>query len=246
MRFIFPMLALLIYSSASFAFINIESVRAQPGDGFLGKSSVKVAGQRGNTNKFTTNLSSVAIERGQRDEFLVLGSYAYSYTSDVRDTNNASLHFRYTFFDREENALETFVQYEFDEFKDLNDRNLGGANLRHRFYKDQTSFFFGGAGGFFELEDYKIVGTRRGFRGNFYVSYVEKLSDRATATGVIYYQPLIDSLDDFRIRFQAGLEMALSTKFSVDIDLTVNHDNWVPGPVQKTDTMYTVGFSYTY
>lgn len=241
------LLAVLFFGISARAFINVESVRQRPGSGFLGSSSFKLSGQRGNTDKLTTNLATLNILRGRRDEMLFLGNYNYGYSNDTRDTNNAQLHLRYVFMSRAPNAYEVFLQTEFDEFKNLNSRNLGGANWRARLARSlETSLFFG-LGGFYETEDYKKFAHRRGVRANVYVSLVKKLDDLLTSSATLYYQPRFSDLSDFRIRGQADLDLNLTKKLLWNLEFSLSHDSWVPQPsIIKTDMTYLTGLTLQY
>jgi hypothetical protein len=245
-RFI-SLFLVLFTSSVCSAFINVESVRQRDGEGFFGNSSLKASGQRGNTNKLTLNASTIDIQRGQRDEVLMLLDYNYGSSENIKDTNNAQAHARYVFFSREPSAYEIFAQYEFDQFKDLNSREIAGANLRRRLFRDELTSIFGAAGAFYEIEDYTSVAHRNGARGNFYLSYARKLEDRLTTSTTVYYQPLFRRAGDYRIRAQADLDVHLTHSLRLNIEYVLSHDSWVPTPnIVKTDMNWLFGLSLAY
>src|SRR5690606_22376898 len=136
--------------------------------------------------------------RYTRDELLFTGDYLYGTSFNVKDTNRGHGHLRYTFFHREKIAYETFVQSEFDEFKDLNSRNLIGANVRNRIRSDDSHILYLGYGAFYEVENFIGNDDHEGFRGNFYVSYSYKLNDLVAASLTTYYQPLLKDVETHR------------------------------------------------
>lgn len=229
------------------AFINIESVRMGARDPFVGKSQVLLSGNGGNTNKSTAALSSVNIRRWQDSEFLALLDYNYETTNNARNVNNGRVHLRQTFAADAPLAYELFVQGEFDEFQNLNARRLAGANLRHELFRDETNALFLGTGLFYEDEDYARAEDRYGVRGNLYLSYTEKLSENLQGSATLYYQPSFARGGDFRVRMQSGLNVRMTARFSVNLELEVKHESNLPDPnLQKTDTRYMAGFSVTY
>jgi Protein of unknown function, DUF481 len=244
-RFVSVILTVLI-SCRAFGFINIETVRKEKGDGFFGRSAARVSGQKGNTNKFAGTLSSLNIARGERDEVLLLANYGYAQTSGVKDTNNGQAHVRYVFDYHERYAYEVFTQIEFDEFKDLNDRTLFGANVRQRLFVDEEDSFFAGYGGFYELEHYSGGIDRHTFRANTYLSFVKRLFERVSATSTLYYQPSVIKLADFRIRFEGGINLDLTKRLALELTTTVAHDNRLPVDRVHTDISYLTGLALKY
>ena len=234
------------FSFESQAFINIETIRKEKGEGFFGRSAFRVSGQSGNTNKFTGNVSSLNIQRGSRDEVLMLGNFVYSETFGIKDTNNGQAHLRYVFNSREVFAYELFSQIEFDKFKDLNDRTLFGATIRQRLFLDDEDSFFVGYGGFYEMEHYTNNIHRFRVRGNVYLSFVKRLFDRVSATAIAYYQPAYNRLGDFRVRFEGGMNVDLSKRLALELTYTIAHDNQLPVDVVKTDSTYLTGLAVKY
>ena len=68
---LFILFVVYLGARPSWGFINIESVRQQEGGDFVGKSTLKFAGQSGNTDKLATAVSALNIIRGDRDEIMI-------------------------------------------------------------------------------------------------------------------------------------------------------------------------------
>lgn len=240
-------LAVALAALPAFGFINIESVRMGSKDAFVGKSQFMLSGNGGNTNKNTTAFSSVNINRWSNSELLALLNLNQETTNSARNVNNGQIHIRQTNASREPMAYEFFVQLEYDEFQNLNSRRLAGSNLRHEIFNDDIDAFYVGTGVFYENEDYQRADDRRGTRGNFYASYTQKLSESLQGSATIYLQPSFSRGNDFRVRFQSGLNVRVSERFSVNMELEVKHDSNLPDQnLQKTDTRYLAGFSVNY
>lgn len=246
MRILAIIFPFLFVTLPSIAFINIESVRQIPGEGFAGSSGFQFNGQDGNTQKFSSRASTLGVYRLPEDELLFLGEYRYGTSDNEIDTNRGQAHLRSTFQYHKSTAYEVFIQSEFDEFKDLNARHLAGANVRFRLLNDDRHIFYLGTGAFYEIEDFSLVEDQEGFRGNIYVSYSYKITELVSAAATTYYQPKLEDLEEYRVRFQSGLDIFVSKTLVFDVDFNLVHDTDLPEDVKPTDTDYLVGFTVKY
>lgn len=238
---------LFLFSIKSQAFINIESLRQVEGAGFLGKTTLQISGQQGNTDKFTSQFSSMGVFRDNGNEWLYTGSYKYGTSAGLRDTNLGSGHIRHTWGFLNPLAYEAFVQSGFDEFKKLNARNYVGANLRFRMVHTDKHRLYSGAGAFYEVEDFMGESEdREGVRGNFYLSYVNRLNEILSSSTTVYYQPKFKEVENYRVRLQTGLDVRLTQRLSLDVDFNLTHDTSLPADVKTTDIDYLLGFSVSY
>lgn len=228
------------------AFINVESLRQIDGKGFVGSSGLQISGQEGNTQKFTSQFTTIGVYRLDQNEWLYTANYKYGSSSYLKDTNHARGHIRHTWNYLENLAYEAFLQSEFDEFKQLNSRSYLGANLRFNLIYSDKHRLYAGLGTFYEVEDFTKNGDSEGWRGNIYLSYVNKISEITSGFFILYFQPKFSDVEDYRVRVQTGLDIRLSANLSLDIDLNLSHDTGLPDQVKKTDSDYMVGFSIKY
>ena len=106
---------------------------------------------------------------------------------------------------------------------------------------------YGGAGAFFETQDYDQIGTRRGVRLNTYLAVAEKIDERITGSATVYYQPLVDNLHNNRIRGQADLDINLTRIVMLNLEYVLSYDSWVAvDTVKNTDQSYLVGLTVKY
>lgn len=237
------LLFILTFSEGSLAFINIESIRQISGEGFVGRTGLQITGQDGNTNKFTSQLTLLTAYRSDNNEWIFTGDYKYGESFYRKDTNLGSAHIRHTWGYTNPLAYETFVQSGFNEFQELNSRNYFGGNLRFSLSEDGQSRFYLGTGAFYEIEDFSSAEDREGIRGNFYLSYLKKLNELITGSGIIYYQPLFKNAEQLRVRAQLGVDIVLTKSLILDIDLNVAHNTGLPPGVKETDIDYLLGVS---
>ena len=241
-----PLIFLAMTVVEASAFINIESIRRETGKGFVGRSGLKFSGQRGNTNKISTNVTTLNFYRFEHDEVLGLADFVYSVTSNVRDSNNGRLHLRYTFHPDTPIAPELFAQTEFDEFRDLKWRNLAGGNLRYRLLGATTQSLYAGTGIFFEKQLFNRQGGRETVRGNFYLSYVYGFNDRTSGYAVIYMQPSLRAIADTRILLHTGVGALMTERLTLDLQYNLTYDGRPPANIVPLDMMFLAGFSVKY
>jgi len=228
------------------AFINVEEVRREAGPGFVGKSSGTLNGQKGNTDKFAFGVSTLNIYRETENEYLFLGDYNFSETFGPTDTNNGRAHVRYTIHPDRRFSIETFVQSEFDQFKQIQNRDLVGANLRHRLGKNDHESFYAGYGTFLEYQIWGDDEVFRTLRANLYLSYVNKFNDHWSSYGIFYLQPSWLEMRDFRFELQAGANATITQRLSLTAQLSIETETKRPAGVKPTDLNYTSGLILKY
>lgn len=228
------------------AFINVEEVRREAGAGFVGKSSATLNGQKGNTDKFAVGLSTLNIYRHGENELLFLGDYNFSETFGPTDTNNGRLHVRYTINPEDKYSWESFIQSEFDQFKQIRSRDLAGLNLRQRLGKNQKESFYAGYGTFYEYQIWNDGEIFQIPRANLYLAYVDQFNPCCSAFGIVYLQPSWLALKDFRFELQAGTTAILTERLSLTAQFSVETETKRPVGVKPTDVTYTSGLILKY
>lgn len=239
-------LCLLFFSHSSFSFINIETLRQQNQDGFLGSAGLRISGSTGNTNKVTGSVSTLNAYLSEKREILALADYRYGASRGTKDTNNGRFHLRHTHLLKNFSDVETFAQYQFDEFRKLNSRGLAGANLRTSLFKSEKQYLNLGTGLFYERQDRAIGSDKNDTRINAYLSYVYQSSENFEAYLVAYYQPVLSRTQDARVNGDTGIEFKLSSKVSLTQQVQLSYDNDPPQGVFTTDVIYFSGLSIRY
>lgn len=242
----FFILSILLFSSNSFAFLNVESLRANSKKGISGALDLSLSGQSGNTERTNYSLSTFNKFSNSKHSLLLIASYAYGESAGERDLNRGHTHIRLTRRSERPVFLEIFNQFQFSEFQRLDLRILNGAGLRYKLIKNERTSFYAGTGVFYEIEELKGLEGVDTFRGNFYLSLVYKPSDRLTFTLTDYYQPILDGLKDFRTQADLGLLNKLTDKLSLGLTVSYSYDSRPPEEVEKTDFLYKVSFNIKY
>ena len=247
MSFPFRLLALLmLISSESQAFMNIESLRQDRSIGFKGESGFRLSGAVGNTETLTTSVQSMNAYRTEKRELLFLTRYEYGESRKVKNANKGNAHLRKTYFISSRFGLESFIQAQFDEFKKLNLRTLVGAGGRYQFFASDDFTIFSGFGSFYEWEQLEKISNERDLRINTYLSALWNLNAMTTTSLITYYQPRVDDMRDSRLIIDSGIRLRLNEKIRFHIDLGFSRDTRPPAGVKRTDTTYLSGFSVNY
>lgn len=236
-------------SHPSHAFINIETLRVNPVDGYSGSVDLTGQSQSGNTEKNILNFSSLNRFHEGRNEVLAIASYAYGETSMVKDTNKGSAHLRYARQLLERWFGEVFVQTEFDEFKNLVRRDLLGMAARTQLTKTKSFFLFSGTGFFAEKEQIKHDLDQENIRGNIYLSSVYRGELPFKVSFITYFQPLWDELSDYRLNIDLDFESPIYETLSFLISYDYQFDSRPPSgtadrPVKKYDSLVLVGLRW--
>ncbi|TNF37071.1 MAG: DUF481 domain-containing protein [Gammaproteobacteria bacterium] len=244
----------IFFSSQAFAIVNIESMRSDDETpGFKLQASFNVNGKNGNSQK--TNLETGLLFRWnqQTSRQMLIMTYEYGETSDVKDTQNSFAHLRHIQDINSRLAWEVFTQMESDEFKRLSLRALLGAGVRINLVDQGASYkSWLGLGAFRsreELEEDPGITedlTEYATRANIYHGFRYPLSETSRLFNTIYYQPVIGDAGDYRILEQFGISVDVTRDLSLKVSLDVKHDNEPPISVKQTDTSYNTGFEYRF
>jgi putative salt-induced outer membrane protein YdiY len=243
----------LLWSGAAQAIVNIEGMRGDASkSGLSGSLDLSLSGAEGNTDKIATTTSGRLLWQGADANTLLIASYSYGSSNNVRDTNKTFVHLREVLPTSDENSLEGFVQFERNEFTRLSSRKLIGGGVRQLMYDSSAGQFWLGAGTFFSterLEDdpqYSDGGTERLWRGNMYLAVDYSLNDTIRLVSTTYFQPSLEDINDQRLLEQATLRFSLNDHFALRLKLDIAHDSRPPQSIKKTDVNYLSGLEYSF
>lgn len=247
-KYLFPLVFFTMFFSAlAHGFINIEEVRRKSGSGLgvVGKTNMNLGGQEGNSQKFGGSASTLNIYEHSNSEYLFLLDYKLGVSSGKTDTNNGQMHFRYTLEPKNEFSWEFFVQFEFDQFRQLINRDLFGLNLRQRLIRTKSQSLYLGYGSFYELNEYEISSTHF-WRANIYLSYVNQLVKQVSSYLTVYYQPAWDELSNYRFQLQTGVSSEILSNLSLNIQISSATESHPQKNVKPTDFIYSSGLTLSY
>ena len=123
----------LILTSFSYSFINIEPPVIGEKEGLDGEVSIGAKYSSGNTDSLSVGLAGKGEYSEKEWLAYLIASYTYGESNDEKNANDGLIHLRYvhnianTAYD-----YEFFLQTEFNEFQDIKERSLAGANIRKK------------------------------------------------------------------------------------------------------------------
>lgn len=239
--------SLILLSSTSYAFLNIESLRQQKGQrpGLMGSTGLRLNDQKGNVDKTQFQVNTLNLLSNGKSNYIFLGQYRYGKSFSREDTRQGHLHFRYTRQSYERMASEYYLQTEFNKFENLSLRILGGAGLRFRLFSSDKQSLFAGVGAFYEREDLEREDDPENPRGNLYLSSLVYIGE-SQLSSTFYYQPNLENAADARIRFNIGLETVIMKNLTQSIEYTIRRDSRPPRRILKTDSQLSAGINIRY
>lgn len=248
--FYFKILITLIFSLISYNFayaiMNIETLRAQKNEGFQGGVNLNFIGEKGNSDKFTSNLRTLNAYIKNRHEILLLTNYTYGESLQIKDTHKGSAHVRYTYRLTPIFSSEFFTQAEFDQFRLLDYRQIAGLGLRTPLLTKPHSLVVIGYGGFYEYEVYNSSPDEERVRLNFYLSNYVEINSQVSLSSTLYLQPDVKDFEDLRAIFSPIVKTKISEKLSLVTLVNLRFDNRPVADTEKYDLSYNFGFTYDF
>ena len=158
---------------------------------------------------------------------VAINTLEYFKPGEGRFIYNGSTHLRMIWFRNQKLSPETFMQFQFDETRELNKRNLLGLGFRYNFISGDNSLH-AGIGMFNEVEEWQLSEAqiiRAEFRKlNSYFGGEVNLNDKLIFNSIVYFQTAFDnSIDLWRHRISGHLELkdqiskSFLLKFSADL-----------------------------
>jgi len=149
-------------------------------------------------------------------------------------------HLRYNKTISKRATLNTYFQFQSNNVLDLEARYLIGANATLD-AKDTKDFL--SIGIFYEREEFTIDPSTTIFRGNVMGSL--QLSDRQLKSAlVLYYQPSLESMSDFRVLANLNSKIPVSDRMSLGLDIATRFDNLPNTDLKSFDlnTLFTLSY----
>lgn len=244
---------LSFYSITVFAIVNMDGIHFKRGqDTFVGDVDLTMAGTSGNSTSteiaFNTQLSWL-----DEDSInLAILGYQYGETNDIRNVDKSFIHYRYIAKVNKSKDWELFAQVEKNEFTRLSYRALLGAGIRFLSANSKRHSAFFGLGAFSSKEEIKFVsgltdhGIEEVNRANIYFLSKYKINPILSFSNVIYYQPSLSKLSDFRTLVESNFDYKINNNLSLRLRLDASYDSEPSQSIESTDISYTTGFKYSF
>lgn len=248
---------LLTASLPALCITNIENSRpGPPAEGWSGEVELGLSGKSGNQKESDYRVAGKLTWHSGPNTVFAIADRDYGKTLGIKDSDDTFAHMRGIHAFSESFAGEAFIQWQQNEFDNLESRSLMGAGGRFDLiHQPEVITFSLGLGGFREREELDL-GTYKeinwAWRVNTYTAYRHQINPQVRLVNVIYYQPNVDELKDYRILFDFGFLVAISKSLSLALNYSLSHNSepainlQANPPINKHETNSQYSTSITY
>ena len=259
-------LLLSLVASVASAQVNVEGLSGDAKEeGVSGELGLQLAGSRGNVD-FLEVGGTLSLRKQElfdssvqpvddappyfRRRFVLVIDREFGSLEDRRFADRGFAHARWTHMRAPRFGWDFFAQYQFDDFRRLRDRAIGGLGVRWDPLRTVETQLWMGSGYMLEHERIDVAPAASdeaesvNHRWTSYAVVRQRLAERnVTVQNVVYVQPRIDRFADFRILEVASLGVVIAQRFELRVELEVQHDSDPPRGVVPTDVRVRNAFS---
>ncbi len=249
LKFLF---AMVIASLSVFSQKNTEILRVDRKDGFYHNLNMEIGFSDGNSNK-------TQVEGGYRLDYVIgnlhsflVANLEFQESNFKKTDDNAFIHIRGMYEIIKKFNFELFMQTEYDEFINLQDRNLLGISFRYnpikyRFGADSSGLldFSIATGGMYEYEYYKNENSYHEtnlFRSSSNISLKIFFDKKTQFSTVVYFQPNFEHIHNYRILNENRISFGIYDNFKIYVNTSYRFDNEPEPGVLNYDFKLTNGF----
>ena len=229
-----------IWASSQAQLINIESQRVQS-DSLRQTTQMETLYNYQKNNgeelsEFKFTLSHQLLSKNKVHTYILLGNIDYSSANNEDLSNSGLLHLRYNKRINDRVKLEVFAQTQFNRVLGVQSRNLIGIGPRYQIVaKSKAQVFLGSL----VMQEFENIILNNEFnndrRLSNYVSMIIGKSDRYDLSSVIYYQPNILGINDYRMSNNTTLSLNISKNLTFIHSLTFGYDSKPPANISKSN-----------
>ena len=229
----------ILLSFNTCSFINIESLRKNSKPGLNTSGKILFNQQAGNTEKILGSASTLNSYLDGIHEYILTGNIRYGESFGEKDTDDGSIHLRYTREIVRPHFLETYIQHQYNKFQALTSRNLAGLG-----YRFSNKYFNFGVGAFHEEESIIDRPEENGLRGNIYLSHSEKTESGFEFSTILYVQPSMARGNDTRTTFNAGISQNITKSMALVVEYQNVYDQRPPEDIKTYDASLMFGLTF--
>ncbi len=245
----------LVVPSASGQIINVQShLFREYDDGFHLKLNAAGDYRSGNVEYYKLSLSGIVGFKKGRHTVRGFGGYNYAEKSGKAFYHVHKEHLRYQFALNKWFGLETFAQHEYNEFKRLSFRALGGggAYLSHHL-SSHLHFIFGlslmgSALRYSESTEettYEDSGEHHNFlRLSTYFMVLAKIKKDVQVVGTFYYQPELSEFSNYLYLGEIALLVSLSGWLQLKLSYANSFNSTPPETIEQRDQLIQMGLQF--
>ncbi len=219
--------------------MNIEDIRLDNEDGFTSVLGLAYTFDQGNKAQHELEGSAVFGYETPRHLVFLIGENDYAEVNDVKNSNDGKIHLRYNYKIVKHWNWEAFSQWEYDEFRLIESRELLGTGIRWEKFFTGNFAFACGLSYMYEIErfDEDIVGQADLFdhRMSSYVATRIAIHHYADLVLSGYYQPMLTKWGDWKAIGDGDLIFKLTKNVHFTVSLSMTYDSGPPTSVKELD-----------
>ena len=247
------LILILVYSENNFSQVNTEQYRKDSVKlGFTGNLNFEAVAITGNTDFQLLDIGGrLNYNYGDDYTFLVLDA-GYGWESGDPFVGQLFAHLRHVITPSDFYQFELFTQYDNNKKRLLLNRELMGGGIRLRLLTGDDFKFRFAVAYMFEAEDYDLPASSnhgnstKAHRMSSYLTFNYDLQENLSFVSVTYYQPKLDSWDDYKIVSENALNIDAGKLVDLYIKFNVRYDSFPPDGIKKTDTTTKMGISFKF
>ena len=162
--------------------------------------------------------------------------------------NTGFAHLRFTKRIISKLDIELFFQAGFNDFILIKDRKLFGSGLRKNIIHKETVKSFLGIGFIHEKEIYDLKQNSEEslLRYTSYSTIIFQVREDIYINNILYFQPSIKNINDFRFLLDSQLQFKINEVFSLNININYRFDNEPHGNSKKSYFQINNGFEFDF
>ena len=191
--------------------------------------------------------SSIFFLQNNLHAFLII-NYQNAFTSNNKQKdiilNRGFGHLRFTKRIIPNVDIELFFQAGFNDFILIKDRKLFGSGIRKKIVQKESIKSFLGIGFMQEIEIYDLKQNfeERLLRQTSYSTILYQISEDIYLNNILYFQPSIKDINDFRLLLENKLQFKINNIFRININMNYRFDNDPHGDSKKSYFQINNGF----
>lgn len=199
--------------------------------------------------------SSVAIFP-KNSRISLINSFNYLRINDNDFLNTGFQHVRFSMFEDRKLHPEAFGQYQYDNFRGLAPRILGGVGLRIDLIKKDNFSLFAGPGVMVESESWQVPGSETGeqidvsfFKSTNYIGLRWDVNDNFDINSINYYQTTYDrDAGVWRNRYNVDLNFntKISERFGINNSFSLAYEDKPIVDITQTIYSFTAGVNFSF
>ncbi|MEO7309047.1 MAG: DUF481 domain-containing protein [Chitinophagaceae bacterium] len=216
--------------------------------GWMGNAGASLAVTKNAAAVFLANAQAHLQYKTKKDLYLILGNYGFLKARGDNLIDNSFFHFRYN---RKLSSIlrwELFTQLQKNLITKIDYRFLVGTGPRFKLADSKKFKLYIATLLMYEKERETAQPPiiHNNIRNSSYISFSLMPNEQTEIVSTSFYQPLLNSLQDYRLLNQTKLKVKAGKRFSISVNYNYLFDNAPATGTPKTNYTFSTGFDYDF